>query len=201
MPPTGRDWCVRRIVRPVPWQVVFAKNMYDPAVRSTPTLRGQRQHTFIAFAEIDEQKTPFDLASIRRTAMDCGFGCRMISADTQTTGRSKAQCLRMDLVFQTSLMTHQFMYNCIHPSDPRLMVRWGFEESYRPGAPFYTPLLTEQLRPEYEVMPNSLELTPVDFNKHAVTRFSPLDRGPLPPREARYRPARGRSSAGQNGRD
>lgn len=93
----------------------------------------------------------------------------MISADIQTTDRFQAQCLRTDLVFQISLMTHQFMYNCIHPSDPRLMVRWGFEESYRPGAPFYTPLLTERQRPEYDVMLNSVELTPVDFNNRSGT--------------------------------
>lgn len=173
VPPGGDNWCVRRIVRPVPWQVVFAKNMYGSALLSALPPRRQRQHTFIAFAEIDEQERPFDLEPMRRTARGCGFGCRMISADIQKTDRVRAQCLRLDRVFQTDLMTHQFLYECIHPWDPRLMVRWGFEESWRAGAPFYTPPLTERLRPEYEVMLNSLELTPVDFANRRVIHDSP----------------------------
>jgi len=163
LPPGGPGWC--ELIGRRRDAVAFVRNAYGGRAPATPPSAQQRVHLLMAtgFLIRNDDGTPFTTSSVRRMLGGCvgGGRCAVQNEQSRATRIDGAECLVLTGRTVSDVSIDQIHTACIHPLDPRYVVKLTVAEIHRPDAPFDRPPLLETARAEYGRFLDSLHFTPV----------------------------------------
>ena len=87
----------------------------------------------------------------------CDRGGDCIIGQIREVNLLPAQCLSVSGYTDVGNVIRQIYYACIHPSDPRYVVKLVIAESFRTGEPYNTPSMLEAFELEYATFLKSLQ--------------------------------------------